>query len=703
MPVSTANSVYHFMQQRMHRHVKALVAVALIVSLYGFARLPRLSVAQREELASRFQFTRLALPEVPGQPLRSVRPVHPSLKRISCWISAAGASVALNDLDGDGICNDLCYVETRTDQVIVAPVPGTTPRYEPFVLDPAPLPYDPLTMAPTGCLAGDLNEDGLRDVLVYYWGRGPIAFLRRQQTTQSMQPGPEQATEAPPLVASGPVIGRFGRVGDPPRSDEYQSGLDPRSYVACEVAANCGRWYSNAATQADIDGDGHVDLIIGNYFQDDARLLDAKASGHEQMQHSMSRAFNGGRNRLLLWKGATQGAKPTVHFQEAEGVLDEQVSCAWTLAIAAADLDGDLMPELYFANDFGPDRLLHNRSKPGRPSFARLDGVKRLTTPNSKVLGRDSCKGMGADFGDLNGDGWLDIYVSNIADDYALEEGHFVFVSTGEIERMAQGVAPYVERSEALGLARSGWGWESRLDDFDNDGVLEAIQATGFVKGQVNRWPELHELALGNDELLSDPRSWFRCQPGDDVSGHQHNPFFVRAQDGRYYDIARDLGLDDPHVTRGIATADVDGDGDLDFAVANQWEPSYFYRNDCPNPGAFLGLNLLLPLRPEDRPGAVVQSGHGGAGIQGRPAIGAAATVHLPDGRRLVAQVDGGNGHSGARSPELHFGLGHIPRDTVLQVDLHWRDQVGQVHQQKLRLTAGWHTVLLGGSGKEMD
>lgn len=414
----------------------------------------------------------------------------------------------------------------------------------------------------------------------------------------------------------------------------------------------------------------------------------------------MSRAYNAGRNRLLLWEGVKVGAEPGVQFQEVEGGgLDEYVAHGWTLAVGAADLDGDLLPEIYFANDFGPDRLLHNRSRLGKLHFALLEGEKTLTVPSSKVLGQDSFKGMGVDFGDLNGDGWLDIYVSNIADEYALEESHFAFVSTGEIGRMWEGTAPYVDASEPLGLSRSGWGWESRVGDFDNDGVLEALQATGFVKGRVNRWPELHELAMGNDELLHDPRSWPRLQPGDDLSGHQHNPFFVRARDGRYYDLAKELGMGDSHVSRAIATADVDGDGDLDFAVANQWESSYFFLNESPRPGAFLGLHLLLPVRPEEGPTKIfVHPGHPGADTLGRPAIGAAATIHLLDGRRLVAQVDGGNGHSGARSPDLHFGLGHLPPDTRLQVELHWRDSHGRIHEETLYLPPGWHTVWLGGS-----
>lgn len=630
-------------------HAKRLVAIVLIVGLFWFTRLPALSATELTHLASRFSFTPLPLPELAGHLHKFVRSVHPSLERHSAWISAVGASVALNDLDGDGLSNDVCYVDTRTDQAIVAPVPGTPKRYEPFGLETS-LPYDASTMAPMGCLPGDLNEDGLMDILVYYWGRTPIAFLKTA-------------------------------------SEKTSNAVSLSGYIQQEVVPGQELWYTNAATIADLDGDGHNDLIIGNYFQDNAQILNVNATGVESMQHSMTRAYNGGRNRILKWTKATTGDHPAVQFENVEAVFDELTAHGWTLAAGAADLDGDLLPELYFANDFGPDRLLHNRSQPGKLQFALLEGQKTLTTPNSKVLGHDSFKGMGVDFGDLNNDGLLDIYVSNIAAEYALEESHFLFVSTGDTQLMQKGIAPYVDRSEPLGLSRSGWGWETKFGDFDNDGSLEALQATGFAKGKVNRWPELHELAMGNDELLSNPGSWFRFQVGDDLSGHQHNPFFVRASNGRYYDVSKELGLGRPQVTRGIATADVDGDGDLDFAVANQWEASYFYRNESQQPGAFLGLHLLRS-HPQVRQSI------------GSPAIGSQATVHLLDERQLVAQVDGGNGHSGARSPDLHFGLDQISENTSLQVDLKWRDIEGQVRQESLHLSPGWHTVLLGESAK---
>jgi hypothetical protein len=651
----------------VRRHAARLSAPLLIFVIYGFARVPSPAESELTALASGFSFSRAPLPTLDGEAQKRIRAVNPSLSRIAGWISAVGAAVALNDLDGDGLPNDVCYVDTRIDKVITAPVPGTPPRYRPFALEPLTLPYDPATTAPMGCLPGDFNEDGLTDLLVYYWGRTPLLFIKQNG-------------------ARGSVLS-----GD--------------SYVRRELVGTGERWYTNAATAADLDGDGHADLVIGNYYPDGARILDAHAGVPDQMQDSMSLSFTGGPSHLLLWKSGAAGAQPTALFEEVRGATPAEVTHGWTLAVGAADLDGDLLPELYFAHDFGPDRLLHNLSTPGKLRFAVLEGRRTLTTPKSKVLGRDSFKGMGVDFGDLNGDGWLDIYVSNIAEEYALEESHFVYLSTGHVEEMAGGVAPYVDRSESLGLSRSGWAWDCRLADFNNDGTPEALQATGFLKGSTNRWPNLHELAMGNDRVLSDPRSWPTLLAGADLSGQEHTPFFVRAADGRFYDVAERLGINQLQVSRGIAMADVDGDGRLDFAVANQWETSLFYHNVSDGVGAFLGLRLRLPVGEHapaqtrvcrERPGATTVKAS-------RPAIGAQARILLPGRAPLTAQVDGGNGHSGKRSHDVQFGLGNAA-DGAVTVELRWRDGGGQLRRELVRLSPGsWYTVLLGQEGGVID
>ncbi|MBI1842737.1 MAG: CRTAC1 family protein [Verrucomicrobia bacterium] len=647
----------------MKTHLTRLAAVILVALAYPFARLPQAPSTEIADLASRFAFQRFALPEVPDHPLhKSVRNVHPSLARISAWVSSLGAAVSIADLDGDGLPNDLILVDPRTDLVTVAPVPGTGDRYKPFVLNTSfwsNRSYDLSTIAPMGTLVGDFNEDGLLDVMVYFWGRTPVIYLRKA------------------LPSPSPSVG--GRLGSDPSG--LRLSLD--SFLPTELIDSGERWYSNAAIQSDFDGDGHVDLLVGNYFQDGSQILDAHAGGTVMMHAGKSKALNGGLKHFFLWRSAAHGAGPSVRYEEIKNVVSEELARGWTLALGAADLDGDMLPEIYIANDFGPDRLLHNRSKPGSLNFALLEGRRDFMTPKSCVLGHDSFKSMGVDFGDLNGDGLLDIYVSNIATKYALTESHFVWLSTGKTAQMKDGIAPYLHGSEKLGLARSGFAWEARLADFNNDGVLEAMQACGFIKGTINRWPELQALGTSNDQIVHNPRLWPNFRPGADLSGNDSNPFFVKGADARYHDISPALGLAEPMVSRGIAIADVDGDGLLDFITANQWGPSYLFKNHAPNAGAFLGLRLVHP--------------------NGSPAIGAVARARLPDGRSLVAQVDGGTGHSGRRSADIHFGLGALDKTKLLPLEVDWRDREGNIHHHGFQLPSGWHTIRLGGPANSIQ
>lgn len=640
------------------RHnAKGLVALLLVLGLFVALKFAfKVNQNEVKAAASRFGFSRSTLPEVPGPPIRNQRLVHPSLERVSAFVSTVGAAVALNDLDGDGVANDACYIDTRTDQVIITPVPGTGDRYSPFALVQEPF-FDRNKMAPLGVLLSDVNEDGHVDVIVYYAGRSPLLFLWRES-----------------LKADNSIIGS-------------------RWYVARDIFPN-EIWMTGSATTADFDGDGHLDLVFANYFKDGSDLYNPTGVGTVSMPQSFSHAFNGGGERIYRWKSATTGYDANVTYEEVGDALPPGVGGGWGLAVGACDLDDDLLPELYVAHDFGPDRLFWNRSTRGHIRFELLEGREQFNAPKSYVLGHDSFKSMGVDFADLNSDGIPDIYVSNITEPGGLHESQMAFLSTGDISEMKKGIAPYVNRGETLGLSRTGWAWDAKLDDFDNDGVPEALQATGFIRGSVNKWPELQELGTANDVVITNvATSWPRIEEGADIAGQNQNPFFVRAGD-HYVDVSREIGFGENHVSRGIAIGDADADGSLDIIVSNMWGPPTYYHNDHPAKGASLDLRLLLPVTRDGSYDTVIRQGSDANKMHGRAAVGAVVTVSPRYGKWGTRQVDGGNGHSGKRSPELHFGLGN-PDVEIIEVEIRWRDPEGHTLQEFFTLKPGRYTIVL--------
>src|SRR5436305_5286652 len=479
------------------------------------------------------------------------------------------------------------------------------------------------------------------------------------------------------------------------------------SFAAAELVPGLSqRWWTATATFADVDGDGHQDVVVGNSYPDGAELTDANSNRPFEMNEDFSRAQNGGKNRIFLHAGSASGAAPAALYRDAGDVFAGRSAYAWTLAVGAADLDRDGLSDLYIANDFGPDQLLWNRSRPGHVRLRELKGENGFFTPESMALGHDSFKGMGIDFGDVNHDGVFDMYVSNIASPFALQESHFLWTSTGqgEMKRMAQGVAPWVDRGDEMGVAHSAWAWDARFEDFDNDSVLELVQATGLVKGKANRWPDLAQVGAGNDVFVKYQAVWPKFLVGSDVDGSYPKPFWVLGSDGRYADLSTVLfpGLTSP--TRGIAVADVDGDGYPDMVYATFWSDSVYIKNQATGNGnRFLGLHLLLPAA-----GAAGAAGQPPAGLrvhdghpawrEGTPAIGAFVEAEIPGGERQIRQVDGGNGHSGQRSPEVRFGLGRTAA-AAIPVRITCRDLHSALHHDALSLTPGYYTIVLAAQG----
>ncbi|HYN97059.1 MAG TPA: CRTAC1 family protein [Pilimelia sp.] len=645
----------------LRRQLAGIVALAVIAALFVGARLPAASAAESSAVAAGHAFRPMAIAMVSGFPQQEIRKVNQDYRAIDAWISSVGAGIALNDLDGDKLPNDLCVTDPRIDRVVVTPAPGQgADRYAPFALDPAPLPMND-AIAPMGCAPGDFNEDGRLDLLVYYWGRTPIIFLARADAA-GLSPAAYAPTELVP-----------GRAGA-----KYGGPL----------------WNTNAVALDDFDGDGHLDIYVGNYFPH-GPVLDHTVAGGVSMNDSLSNAANGGEDYFFRWTAATAGGKPTATFECVEDVLPTDLSKGWVLGAAANDVDGDMLPELYLAQDHGKDAMLDNRSVPGTIRFAPTYGPKVVGQPKSKRIGVDSFKGMAVDWADLNGDGMYDMFVSNITTPFGIQESNFQFMSTAKNKaelaaRLGSGEAPWSDRSTTTGTAWSGWAWDIKTGDFTNSGRPAIAQTNGFVRGEVNRWPQLQELATSNDLLVHDPAWWPNVQAGDDIAGSQRLAFFVPRGDGTYTNVSKQLGLDVPVPTRGLATADVDADGRLDLAVARQWDQPAFYRNTAPKPGAFLGLRLY-----HDAPAVP-----GALPAPGSPAVGAQVSVTTADGRTLIGHVDGGSGHSGKRSTDVHIGLG-ADVTGPLTVKLCWRDRGGEVREDEITLAPGWHTLQLGSQAQE--
>ena len=137
-----------------------------------------------------------------------------------------------------------------------------------------------------------------------------------------------------------------------------------------------------------------------------------------------------------------------------------------------------------------------------------------------------------------------------------MQESNFVWINQAAdtprcAATSAEGIAPFTQEAQQYGLAWTGWCWDVKMGDFLQQRQPGRVQTDGFVKGDIDRWPWLQEMAMTNDDLLSNPAMWPNVQPGDDIAGHQAMAFYAKNADGKYVNISQQLGLAVPTPTRG--------------------------------------------------------------------------------------------------------------------------------------------------------
>jgi len=413
-----------------------------------------------------------------------------------------------------------------------------------------------------------------------------------------------------------------------------------------------GRW-STSVGVFDLEPDGDLDLYVVRYI--DYPLAAAlPCFTHRFHVYCTPVMYAGVPDRLLVNESRpargplsaheagsadTSGHSPlpALSFRDASQETGLAAAAGKGLALGIADLDGDGHSELFVANDSTRNALLVDDGRGQLQDRALLAGVAY------GALGREQA-GMGVDVTDADGDGRADIVCTNFQG-----EGTSIYC------QQADGF--FVERADALGVGRS-----SRLAlafgvdafDADNDGDEDLLVATGHI-----------------DDVISSHQSG--------VGFAQTDILHENRGGGRFVDVSAAAGpaLAALGVSRGLATGDLDGDGDLDYVVVDNDGPLRYGRNETTDAGAWASLWL--------------------EGVSSnREAIGARVVARLEIGtsreRTLERQVLGASSYLSASDRRIHLGLGGAAQ--VDELTIHWP---GGARQVITALPAGAHYHLVEG------
>ncbi len=378
--------------------------------------------------------------------------------------------------------------------------------------------------------------------------------------------------------------------------------------------------YLNAITAIafDYDRDGFVDLFLGSYFQA-INIFDPTTPRF--FPESFETAANGG--GITAYRNNRNGT-----FTEVTKEIG-LASSGWTLDLGHADADNDGDDDLYAAVDFGTDRFFVN------------NGNGTFTDISKTAIGVDTKKGMNVDWGDYDNDGLLDLYVTNITDDY-MKEGNFLWHNNGDLT--------FVDVARETRTYDTGWGWAGKFLDYDNDTWLDLYVVNGWVSaGNENYVTDIFEMITRPSVDLADVRNW-PPMGKKTLSGYQKKKLFHNERGQFFKDQAAVHGLDSLRDGRGIAVADFDNDGRLDMFVSNANAAPFLYHNVFSGKAAW--AEFLLTGK---------KSNHSAVGAQIRVTCGKQTYLRF---------VDGGNGFASQSTLRAHFGLGSAT--TMDRVEIRW-------------------------------
>jgi hypothetical protein len=414
----------------------------------------------------------------------------------------------------------------------------------------------------------DYDGDGWQDFYVTNSGDGSLNRLYRNEGNGTFRDvagevGLADVNRLGTGVSMGAVWGDYDNDGDEDlflykygRPELFRND-EGRAFVGVGERAGLPPWVNaNSAVWLDYDRDGWLDLFLAGYWHEDVDLW--RLDTTRIMPESFEYAENGGRKYLLRNRG--DGT-----FEDRAAALGI-TSRRWTLAAAAADLFGSGYPDLFLANDYGVSELFANREAKQFVDVGRDTGVGR--TPKS---------GMNASFGDVFNDGRLSIYKTNISEPGVLVQANDLWVP--RLDATAQTIEyDNLASSAGVDLGGWSWGAQfgdlnndGALDMYLVNGYVSAGERTSY-------WYDFSVIAVGHSAIIGDAANWPPMK-GRSFSGYQRTRVWLNDGLGRFTEVAQVVGATDTYDGRAVALADLTNRGALDVIVANQRGPLLIYRN----------------------------------------------------------------------------------------------------------------------------
>ncbi len=378
----------------------------------------------------------------------------------------------------------------------------------------------------------------------------------------------------------------------------------------------------------DADGDGDLDLYSVSY-------LDMPIESHQFCGPRDLRTYC----HVDFWKGVDD----RLYRNDGQGYFTDVSAEAGLLgtkgkglAVVASDLDGDSDLDLFIANDSDANLVLRN------DGTGKFEDISRWSGADLNREGKtEACMGIAA--GDMDNDGDLDLYITNFE-----QESNTLYRNDGG------GFFTDISISSGSGVPSiSELGFGTACIDLENDGDLDLYVANGHIMDNVELYQE-HTLYAQADHVYF-----------NDGTGR-----FVRGEEN--------LGpsLHEKRVGRGLATGDLDRDGDLDLIITNMHEGPWILRNDMATHHR-IALRLLGPGNRSDAEGAKVMCA-------------------LPGGATFVREILSGTSYASHSDTEVILGLGEAQTATL---SIHWPDgretDLGEVAADQ-RLTIDWDGQEIG-------